>query len=109
MEENDMYLNIGSRREVFWDDYLIDPAQTTAKLTMYRPEKKEILYDAKTLWQIRSVSYPHYIELDGQCMMYYISGIRCIHTHPNGSPILSDVDLHSLKSMKFLTLRRSNI
>lgn len=72
-----MYLNIGSRREVFWDDYLIDSPQTTAKLTMHRPEKKEVLYDANTLWQIRSVSYPHYIELDGQCMMYYISGIRC--------------------------------
>lgn len=72
-----MYINIGKRREVFWDDHLVDPTQTTAKLTMHRPLKKEVVYDDNTIWQIRSVSYPHFIELDGQYLMYYISGIPC--------------------------------
>lgn len=30
-----------------------------------------------------------------------LSGIRALHTHPNGSPMLSDVDIGSLKSSKF--------
>lgn len=29
-----------------------------------------------------------------------LSAIRCIHTHPGGSPILSDVDLHALITMR---------
>lgn len=29
-----------------------------------------------------------------------LSGIRCLHTHPGGSPALSDVDLHALVSMR---------
>ncbi len=30
-----------------------------------------------------------------------LSGIRCVHTHPNGSGRLSDVDLSALKRMRF--------
>lgn len=30
-----------------------------------------------------------------------LSGIRCVHTHPNGSGGLSEVDLSALKKMKF--------
>jgi len=30
-----------------------------------------------------------------------LSGIRCIHTHPNGNGHLSDVDLESLKKLRF--------
>ena len=30
-----------------------------------------------------------------------LSGIRCLHTHPNGCGELSEVDISALKSMKF--------
>jgi len=30
-----------------------------------------------------------------------LSGIRCIHTHPSGTPVLSDVDIRTLKRMRF--------
>lgn len=30
-----------------------------------------------------------------------LSGIRCVHTHPNGQGSLSDVDISALKKMKF--------
>ena len=33
--------------------------------------------------------------------MNRLSKVRCIHTHPNGDPHLSEVDLSSLKSMFF--------
>ncbi|MDO4572567.1 MAG: GTPase HflX, partial [Clostridia bacterium] len=29
-----------------------------------------------------------------------LSGVRCIHTHPNGSGLLSDVDIGSLHSLR---------
>ena len=34
-------INIGSRREVFWDDYIIDTEKTTASFRVMQPEKKE--------------------------------------------------------------------
>lgn len=30
----------------------------------------------------------------------HLSGVRCLHTHPNGDPMLSDVDVHSLLFLK---------
>ena len=30
-----------------------------------------------------------------------LSGIRCVHTHPNGNPVLSGVDFSALKNNKF--------
>lgn len=43
------------------------------------------------------------VDLEGMSMRrseQRLSGIRCIHTHPGGSDILSDVDIQSLKALK---------
>jgi len=72
-----MYIDIGSRREVFWDDYLVDPAQTTARLALHKPEKKEIVYDGKVIWQKKSMNYVNFIQLDGRCLAYYQCSIPC--------------------------------
>ena len=32
---------------------------------------------------------------------HHLSGIRCVHTHPNGSGVLSDVDLTSMPILRF--------
>jgi GTPase len=44
-----------------------------------------------------TVSLP---ELDGRKSEARLSGIRCIHTHPNGTGILSTLDLSSLLSLR---------
>ncbi|MBE7058447.1 MAG: GTPase HflX [Ruminococcaceae bacterium] len=46
----------------------------------------------------RSVPLP---ELEGRRSNLRLCGIRCIHTHPNGSVRPSDVDIQSLKSMRY--------
>lgn len=46
----------------------------------------------------KSVPLP---ELDGRKSNLRLSGLRCIHTHPNGSVRPSDVDIQSLKSMRY--------
>lgn len=46
----------------------------------------------------RSVPLP---EIDGRRSHLRLSGLRCLHTHPNGSVRPSDVDIHSLKSMRY--------
>lgn len=46
----------------------------------------------------RSVPLP---EAEGRRGASRLSGIRCVHTHPGGSSLLSGVDLSALKSNKF--------
>lgn len=46
----------------------------------------------------RTVSLP---ETDGRRALNRLSGIRCLHTHPGGDSRLSNVDLSSLKAMRF--------
>lgn len=40
-------------------------------------------------------------ELEGRKSALRLSGVRCIHTHPNGDTSLSGPDISSLKSMRF--------
>lgn len=46
----------------------------------------------------KSVPLP---ELEGRRSVLRLCGIRCVHTHPNGSVRPSDVDIQSLKSMRY--------
>jgi GTP-binding protein HflX len=46
----------------------------------------------------KTVSLP---ETEGRRALNRLSGLRCIHTHPGGDSRLSNVDLASLKEMRF--------
>lgn len=70
-----MYINIGNRREVLWDDFLIDKEQTTARLTMHRPEKKELAFVFDKPWEGDGVSYSSTILVEGVYRMYYVGGM----------------------------------
>jgi len=72
-----MHINIGNRREVLWDDYLVDAEKTSAKLTMHRPVKKEMLYTPNEIWQVRGAGYVHAIKLDDTYFVYYKTSIPC--------------------------------
>ncbi len=39
-------------------------------------------------------------EVEGKRSANHLSGIRCLHTHPNGNGRLSAVDINSLKILK---------
>ncbi len=72
-----MYIDIGNRREVLWDDYLVDTEKTTAKLTLHHPQKKEMIYDEEVFWHGSSFNYPIFIKLNDEYLMYYINVIPC--------------------------------
>lgn len=68
-----MVLNIGKRREPFWDEYLIDTEWTTALLQQEHPVFKETL-----MWFDRpedgcTISYPTIVRVDDTFRMYYIA------------------------------------
>ena len=66
-------LHIGNSREVFWDDYLIDPEQTTAFHRVLPPERKEICFtfDAEQWLENCSISYPCILKDEKGYRMYY--------------------------------------
>ena len=65
-------INIGDRRELFWDEYLIDTSRTTAKLTLHRPQAREVVIDHDLPWEGDGCDF-HDILKDGDLYrMYYL-------------------------------------
>lgn len=44
-------INIGSRREVFWDDVLLEHSRTTAELKVHQPRIEEIVLECGEPWE----------------------------------------------------------
>ena len=65
-------INIGSRREVFWDDYLVDAARTTAQLTLHHPREREIVLDHDQPWEGDGCDYHCILKDDGFYRLYYL-------------------------------------
>ena len=69
---------------------------TNKEVAVFLDRKNRVL--AVALGDDRSVPLP---ELEGKRSNLRLCGIRCIHTHPNGGVRPSDVDIQSLKSMRY--------
>ena len=69
---------------------------TNKEVAVFIDRKNRVL--AVALGDDRSVPLP---ELEGKRSNLRLCGIRCIHTHPNGGVRPSDVDIQSLKSMRY--------
>lgn len=66
-------LVIGSRREFFWDDYLIDKSKTNAFLRFHKPVRREIAVSFDEAWENGDTIY-HNILKDGDLYrMYYLA------------------------------------
>ncbi len=66
-------LEIGNRREVFWDDYIIDKEKTTAFHRVNQPVKKEccFVFEDEQWVNLSSISYPCIVKDDKGYKMYY--------------------------------------
>lgn len=65
-------IEIKRRREVFFDDYLIDTERTTADIRIHRPvRKKENIITFDKPWEDGGVSYVHFVKADDKYIMYY--------------------------------------
>lgn len=68
------YLDIGSRRELFVDDWLVD-ALRGAQLQLHRPERREIAMTFDAPWE-DSVAFPdRVLPWEGGWRLYYRAGI----------------------------------
>jgi len=66
-------IRIGTRREVFWDDFLIDPERTTACERLLSPTEKECVFMFDCEEETSAVSYPNVVQVENGYRMYYIS------------------------------------
>ncbi len=71
---------IGSRRELCWDDYLIDTSRTTAELVLHSPRIEEIVLEHDAPWEGDGCN-SHSIVKDGDLYrLYYLAwDMRCMH------------------------------
>jgi hypothetical protein len=66
-------LNIGNRRELFWDDALIETSRTTAELRLHSPRIEEIVLRHDAPWEGDGCN-AHSIIRDGdRYRMYYLA------------------------------------
>ena len=65
-------INIGTRREVFWDEYLIDRANTTAELVLHEPQVGEVVVDHDAPWEGDGCDFHNIVNDDGLYRMYYL-------------------------------------
>lgn len=76
-------VQIGSRREVFWDEYLIDAARTTAVPTLHRPRAEEVVLVHDEPWEGDGCDYHCILRDDGLYRLYYLGyDFRDIGTDP---------------------------
>ena len=71
----DKVLDIGAGRQVFWDDYLVDTRQTTAKLTINHPTKLEPPFEFDAPWEGNWLSYGNICKIGDTYRLYYITGM----------------------------------
>ncbi|MBE7062538.1 MAG: hypothetical protein IJN25_08325 [Clostridia bacterium] len=68
-------IKIGTRREVFFDTYLINTDKSTADIVLHKPIPEETVLSFDEEWEGNS-SYVHFFEDDGIYRMYYIAWNR---------------------------------
>ncbi|MBP1991719.1 hypothetical protein [Paenibacillus eucommiae] len=65
-------INIGSRRELLWDDYLIDNESTTAELKLHKLQPKEVVIEHDEPWEGDGCDFHCIVKDDGLYRMYYL-------------------------------------
>lgn len=77
-------LNIGNRREVFWDDYLIDTEKTTTHARVGQFSERERVGEFNKRWDIGCISYPCVVKTPDGYKMYYVAHTMEKSPGPNG-------------------------
>ncbi|MBP1997004.1 hypothetical protein [Paenibacillus eucommiae] len=65
-------IDIGSRRELFWDDYLINNEETTAVPKLHKLQAKEVVIDHNEPWEGDGCDFHCIVKEDGFYRMYYL-------------------------------------
>ena len=65
-------IDLGTRREFFWDDYLVQPELTTAFPRLIQPVWKGAVFWFDHELDIRCISYPLLLKAEDGYRMYYV-------------------------------------
>jgi len=65
-------IHIGDRRELFWDEALIDTRQTTARLQLHRPQAREVVLEHDRPWEGDGCDYHCILSDEGLYRLYYL-------------------------------------
>ena len=68
-----MAINIESRLEPFWDDYLLNASETTAELQKFSPVKREKVFECDMPWEGDGCDFFNLFCDDGLYRMYYLA------------------------------------
>jgi|GEM_PF-542581 len=66
-------ISIGDRREVFWDDALVDNQKTTATLRMHKPQPQEVVLEHDAPWEGDGCDFHNIVKDDGLYRLYYLA------------------------------------
>ena len=76
-------VNLGSRREVFWDDYIIDTDKTTAFHRIMQPKKMEECFKFDQGGELLRPNFLNILKTDEGYNMYYLAS-RTLNHMPKG-------------------------
>lgn len=65
-------INIGNKRELFFDNYLIDTEKTSAESRLHKPQRKGVVLDFNMPWETNLTTMITVIYAEGKWRMYYI-------------------------------------
>ncbi len=65
-------INIGNRRELFVDDFLVDTAKTTSKKILHKPIRRELIMTNDAPWEANGWVYYTVLQDGNIFRMYYI-------------------------------------
>ncbi len=77
--------DIGSRREVFWDDYLIESRYTTAEKKLHHPIKRELVMKCDKPWEGDNCYFFNILK-DGDLYRMYYTARRTPGLYPDPRP-----------------------
>ncbi len=66
-------INLGTKRECFFDDFFFDKEKTTARLLPHQAQIKEVGLTFTDDWESDGISYPHFFYDEGIYKMYYVA------------------------------------
>ncbi len=66
-------IDFGKKRELFWDDYLVDTEKTTAFRRVNRPILRDCVFTFDCARENRTISYPEIVKTDEGYRLYYVA------------------------------------
>lgn len=66
-------INIGNRKEFFWDDYIVDTGKTTAQKVLHHPQPQEKVMVFDKPWEGDCTRVMNILEDNGIYRMYYLT------------------------------------